>query len=51
MSENCRYYRDKMEARRTRPPGPLHGQWLELMAVVAHCERVWAVEDRVERSL
>jgi hypothetical protein len=51
MSENCRYYRDKMEAKRVRTAGRLHEQWVELMAVVRHCEHVWAVEDRIERSL
>jgi hypothetical protein len=51
MSENCRYYRDKMEARRARTVGRLHDQWVELMDVVRRCERLWALEDRIERSL
>jgi hypothetical protein len=51
MSENCRYYWDKMEAKRIRTAGRLHEQWVDLMAVVRHCEHVWAVEDRIERSL
>ena len=51
MSENCRYYRDKMEAKRARAAGELHEQWVELMAVVRRCERIWAIEDRIERSL
>ena len=51
MSENCRYYRDKMQAKRqARVAGPLSGQLAELLAVVAWCERVWSVEDRIERS-
>lgn len=51
MSENCRYYRDKMEAKRhARACGPLSDQLAELLAVVAWCERVWAVEERIERS-
>jgi hypothetical protein len=52
MSENCRYYRDKMEARRVaRSTGPLNDQLVELMAVVRRCEHLWALEDRIERSL
>ena len=51
MSENCRYYRDKMEAKRARTTGRLHEQWVELMAVVWRCEHLWALEDRIERSL
>jgi hypothetical protein len=51
MSENCRYYRDKMAERRVaRAAGPLGAQLAELLAVVAWCERVWAVEERIERS-
>lgn len=52
MSENCRYYRDKMEAKRhARPAGPLGDQLVELMAVVRRCEAIWALEDRIEGSL
>ena len=51
MSENCRYYWEKTEAkRRARGAGPLGDQLAELLAVVAWCERVWALEDRIERS-
>ena len=52
MSENCRYYWEKTEAKRhERAAGPLSDQLAELLAVVAWCERIWAVEDSVERSL
>jgi hypothetical protein len=51
MSENCRYYRDKAEAKRARVVGELYEQWVELMGVVRRCERLWALEDRIERSL
>jgi hypothetical protein len=52
MSENCRYYRDKMEAKRlARSAGPLSEQLANLMAVVRRCEAIWALEDRIERSL
>ena len=51
MSENCRYYREKIEAKRqAKATGPLSEQLAELLAVVAWCERVWTVEDRIERS-
>jgi len=51
MSENCRYYRDKMEAKRAVSAGRLYEQWLELLGVVRRCEQLWALEDRIERSL
>ncbi|HEV2140278.1 MAG TPA: hypothetical protein VGT01_03725 [Candidatus Dormibacteraeota bacterium] len=52
MSENCRYYAEKVEAkRRARRAGPLRDQLAELMATVGRCEHIWAVEERVERSL
>jgi hypothetical protein len=52
MSENCRHYREKMEAKRAaRSAGPLCGQLVELLATVAQCEAIWALEDRIERSL
>lgn len=52
MSENCRYYRDRMEAKRqARAAGPLGDQLAELMAVVRRCEHLWALENRIERSL
>ena len=52
MSENYRFYTEKTEARRrARGAGALRAQLGELMAVVARCERIWAIEDRIERSL
>lgn len=53
MSENYRYYQDKMAARRAGGAASerLREQLWELMRVVAWCERVWALEDRIERSL
>jgi hypothetical protein len=51
MSENYRYYRERMEARRAMTAGRLRHQWVDLMAVVGRCEAVWALEDRIERSL
>ena len=53
MSENYRFYRDKMAARRTlgMASDRLREQLWDLMRVVARCERIWALEDRIERSL
>ena len=52
MSENCRSYQQKMEAkRRVRLRGRLRTQLLELMTVVARCEHIWTVEERIERAL
>ena len=54
MSENYRYYRDRMEeARRARGGSSerLREQLWDLMRVVSRCERVWALEERIERSL
>ena len=51
MSENCRYYREKMAAKRAVGSERLREQLWELMATVRRCEHVWAVEDRIERSL
>jgi hypothetical protein len=50
MSENYRFYRDRMRAYRTGVGRPLHAQLLDLLATVRWCERMWAVEDRIERS-
>jgi hypothetical protein len=51
MSENYRYYQDKMRARRAVSAGRLYEQWVDLMGVVRRCEQLWALEDRIERSL
>jgi hypothetical protein len=51
MSENCRFYVEKMRARRAALSGSLRSQWIELMAVVSRCEAIWALEERIERSL
>lgn len=51
MSENCRFYREKMEAKRAGVRRPLRDQYLELMAVVRRCEAIWSLEDRIEGSL
>jgi hypothetical protein len=51
MSDNCRFYVEKMRAKRAAHRGSLRSQWVEVMAVVSHCEAIWAMEDRIERSL
>ena len=53
MSENVRFYRQKMDENRAgrRRQQPLSDQLREIFAVVADCERRWAVEDRIERQL
>lgn len=53
MSENYRYYRDKMAARRAGGVDSerLREQLWDLMSVVRRCEHLWALEDRIERSL
>ena len=52
MSENCWFYVAKINERRARlrhSIGPLSRQLEELLSAVAHCEAMWAVEDRLER--
>ena len=51
MSDNYKLYAQKMADRReTRNRGPLRWQLVEMMRVVQHCEAMWALEDRIERS-
>ena len=54
MSDNYRFYAQKISEQRaargsTRPD--LRQQLEELLDVVVRCETIWAIEDRVERSL
>lgn len=54
MSENARFYRQKMEAQRASrhlDRRPLRNQLLEILAVVEECERRWALEDRIQRQI
>jgi len=54
MSENTRFYQQKMEAQRVSrhlDRRPLRSQLLEILAVVEECERRWALEDRIERQI
>jgi hypothetical protein len=53
MSENVRFYRQKMAEQSAGRPRhrPLPDQLREIFAVVADCERRWALEERIERQL
>ena len=53
MSENTRFYQEKMKAKRSRPrvQHSLDSQMLQLLATVMDCERRWALEDRIDRQL
>ena len=51
MSENYRFYRQKVAESRTRHrKGPLARQLQELFDTVRWCERIWAIEDRIDRE-
>ena len=52
MSENYWFYVVKMAERRRRsaPSGELCANLKEILAVVARCEAMWALEDRIEKS-
>lgn len=51
MSENCRFYAEKMVARRARlaETVEVRRQMTELLRVVQRCEAMWALEERVEK--
>lgn len=51
MSENYRFYRERTRGQKRRAAVRLDLQLEELMEVVRRCEAMWALEDRVERSL
>jgi hypothetical protein len=53
MSENYRFYEQKMDERRHGRPArrPLHHQLEELLTVVSECEARWALEDRIDRQI
>jgi hypothetical protein len=53
MSENYRFYTEKLaEARaKRRTDGPLREQLDELFGLVRWCERIWAIEDRIDRDI
>ena len=54
MSENYRLYAEKEAAKRAArmvESHPLRPQLEELLLVVRRCERMWEIEERVEKSL
>jgi hypothetical protein len=54
MSDNYRRYAQKMaelKAERGAAPHPLRERLEELLLVVKRCENIWAIEDRIEKSL
>lgn len=53
MSENTRFYQQKMKVKRSapRPEPSLDSQMLQILATVMDCERRWELEDRIERQL
>jgi hypothetical protein len=53
MSENVRFYRQKVESMRVMRhlERPLRHQLREILGVVAECEARWALEERIERQI
>ena len=53
MSDNYRFYAQKQEANRAArrvTVHPLPPQLEELLNVVRQCERIWSIEERIEKS-
>ncbi|HKW59097.1 MAG TPA: hypothetical protein VJR46_05015 [Candidatus Dormibacteraeota bacterium] len=52
MSDNYRFYRLKVAESRLRQRSgvPLSRQLHELFDTVRWCERIWAIEDRIDRE-
>jgi hypothetical protein len=53
MSDNYRLYAEKMAERRAArasESAPLHAQLEELYQAIRWCERIWEIEERIERS-
>ena len=52
MSDNYRFYRQKTSDSRSRRRGdpPLSKQLQDLFDTVRWCERIWAIEDRIDRE-
>ena len=53
MSDNFRFYAEKMAERRARPQisESLLRQLDEIFRLIRHCEAIWAVEERIEKQL
>ena len=52
MSENCRYYVNKMVERRIRlvESSLVRTHFKELLETVSRCEAMWTLESRIEAS-
>jgi hypothetical protein len=53
MSDNCMQYPEKMREQkeaRASASQPLRDQLEELFEAVRWCERIWAIEERIEKS-
>ena len=52
MSDNYRFYRQKATESRSqrRTDGQLGKQLQELFDTVRWCERIWAIEERIDRE-
>jgi hypothetical protein len=52
MSENVWFYAAKMAERRSRlrGSGALRKQLVEIFEMVAQCEAMWSLEERIEKS-
>ena len=52
MSDNYRFYRQKVTKTRAhrRTEEPLARQLQELFDTVRWCERIWAIEERIDRE-
>jgi hypothetical protein len=53
MSQNYRFYTQKVTASRARrvTARSLSEQLTELLDTVRWCEKVWAIEDRMDREI
>lgn len=52
MSDNYRFYSQRIAASRSRArSGSLAGQLRDILETVRWCERMWALEDRLDREI
>jgi hypothetical protein len=53
MSENSRFYPEKMKERKVRHEisEELGRQLEEIFSLIQYCERIWALEERIEKQL
>lgn len=53
MSENSRFYPEKMEERKVQQEisEGLGCQLEEIFSLIQHCEKMWALEERIEKQL